>query len=106
MNEKSPLCGQLLNDLRKFCFILLLPKNRTYAYRDSGRLRSQGVFEDAAATQGEFIYAAFSQLQGGACLMGSSLLFHPCRDALTEIFVDLTPIVEGPRENGLGNPVL
>jgi hypothetical protein len=35
---------------------------------------------------------------------GPLRLFHPCRDALAEIFVDLAPIFEGPREHGLGNP--
>src|ERR1700694_2228549 len=31
---------------------------------------------------------------------------HPRGDALTEIFVDLMPIFEGPREHRLGDPVL
>ena len=34
------------------------------------------------------------------------LLSHAGRDAVTEIFVDLAPIVQGPRENGFGNPLL
>src|ERR1700675_4448234 len=36
-----------------------------------------------------------------------ALLFpNPCRDTLTEIVVNLAPIVEGPRENWFGNPIL
>src|ERR1700674_3140040 len=41
-----------------------------------------------------------------ALVQGLLPFFHPCGDALTEIFVDLMPIFESPCEHRLGDSVL